>query len=156
MTASHQIILGAKSAIPFTPSLTGSGTLYSSTGDASSSITMTAQPDGTLTVFGDVTSFLQWGAPTTTDIGQSYWVRFTRDSFSTTGSGGSGSATATTGWLQLNVARSVTVIANKVTGPGTFQSNASYTIDIATDSGGTNIVATATAYQLRASAAAVE
>jgi hypothetical protein len=77
-----------------------------------------------------------WATPTTTGVGSSYWIRFTRTFFS----GGFGnSATGTTGWLQLNTARGVSVFNSGVDS----SVSADYTIEISTNSSGTNIIATA-------------
>ena len=85
-----------------------------------------------------------WATPTTTGVGSGYWIRFTRTFFS----GGAGnSATASTGWLQLNTTRSIDVTRTSGFGVTT----ADYTIEIATDSGGSNIVATASLITLTAS-----
>lgn len=84
-----------------------------------------------------------WATPTTAGIGSSYWIRFTQTSFS----GGPGnSATGSTGWLQLSTARISTVTTG-----GISSASAAYTIQIATDSGGSNIIATATNTTLFAS-----
>ena len=85
-----------------------------------------------------------WGTPTTTDAGSGFWIRFTRTFFS----GGEGNlAQPTTGWLQLNVSRDIFV--ERTTSPGV--TTAEYTIEIATDSGGSNIVASAAFITLTAS-----
>jgi hypothetical protein len=77
-----------------------------------------------------------WGTPTTTGAGSGFWIRFTRTFFS----GGAGnSATGSTGWLQLNVSQDILV--ERTSGFGV--TTAEYTIEIATDSGGSNIVASA-------------
>ena len=77
-----------------------------------------------------------WATPTTTGVGSSYWIRFTRTFFS----GGFGnSATGTTGWLQLNVGQGVQVFNSGVDSTV----SADYTIEISTNSSGTNIIATA-------------
>jgi hypothetical protein len=120
---------------------------------ASASQTLTIQTDGTWNVdytgsfaVGETASG-NWGTPAVSGIGSNYWVRFTRTAFS-----GTGTATASTGWLQLSSARSVSVISNAPTG---FQSaNATYTIEIATDSGGSNIVTSATGVDFQTSATA--
>ena len=85
--------------------------------------------------YGDVGTG-NWATPTTTGIGSSYWIRFTRTFFS----GGFGnSATGTTGWLQLNSGEGVQVYNS-----GNDSSvSADYTIEISTNSSGTNIIATA-------------
>src|SRR4051812_37721727 len=74
----------------FTPGLTGGGTLYSDVdGNTSSTVALTAQTNGSLTVVGgSVNSTLQWGAPTTSSIGVGYWVRFTLTASSNSGTGG--------------------------------------------------------------------
>ena len=85
-----------------------------------------------------------WATPTTTSIGAGYWIRFTRTFFS----GGAGnSATASTGWLQLNTTQGIFV--SRTSGFGV--TTADFTIEIATDSGGSNIVATASLITLTAS-----
>jgi hypothetical protein len=76
-----------------------------------------------------------WASPTTTGIGSSYWIRVTRTFFS---GGLFNSATGSTGWLQLSSAQIITVTTGGYDGSG-----ADYTVQIATDSGGSNIVATA-------------
>ena len=94
---------------------------------------------------GTWTSFLEantapdgnWATPTTAGIGASYWIRFTRTALN--GGGAPNSATASTGWLQLNATRSINV--TRVSGPGV--TSAQYTIEISTDSSGTNVVASA-------------
>lgn len=87
-----------------------------------------------------------WGTPTTTGVGAGYWIKFTQTA--STGSGGS--ATSTTGWLQLNSAQTVTV---SKTNSGTLALAVTYTIQIATDSAGSNVVATATGVVLTSSRA---
>lgn len=96
----------------------------------------------TAETYGDVGTG-NWATPTTTGIGSSYWIRFTRTFFS----GGFGnSATGTTGWLQLNSGEGVQVYNS-----GTESSvTATYTIEISTNSSGTNIVASASAVDLTA------
>ena len=77
-----------------------------------------------------------WGSPTTSGIGSSYWVKFTLNSVT----GSTGSATTTTGWLQLSSARNVDVL--KLNG-GSITYSGNYTVQISSDSGGSTIVATA-------------
>jgi hypothetical protein len=86
-----------------------------------------------------------WGSPTTSGAGSNYWVRFTRTGY--TPIGDPEFSTATTGWLNLG--------SNQVIQVYTYfdnidASSGTYTIQIATDSGGANIVATATGIQLTA------
>ena len=83
-----------------------------------------------------------WATPTTSNIGSSYWIRFTRTYYS----GGIGnSATASTGWLTL------TGQSLQVYNSGAQASvSADYTIEISTNSSGTNIVATVSLITLAA------
>jgi len=121
----------------FTPSLTGqsrtdTGSLGS---DGSSLATLSLNTDGTGSIVRSVVgdSFpCNWGSPTTTGIGASYWARVTITS-------GSLSSGTTGSWLQLNVARNWA--RNRVGGVGT--NTCTFTLDIASDSGGASIVATA-------------
>jgi hypothetical protein len=80
-----------------------------------------------------------WGSPTTSGAGSNYWVRFTRTSY--TPIGDPEYSTATTGWLNLG--------SNQVIQVYTYfdnidASSGTYTIQIATDGAGANIVATRT------------
>lgn len=97
------------------------------------------QTDGTIT-YGNNSTFSgsmgNWASPTTTGIGSSYWVRFTE----TASDGDStviGSARGV--WIQMSSARIFGL--EKTTGGLAYRV---YTIQIATDSGGSNIVATKT------------
>jgi hypothetical protein len=97
--------------------------------------------DATLEAFGSVDG--NWATPTTTGIGSSYWIRFTRTFFS----GGFGnSATGSTGWLQLTSGQGLQVYNSGTDSIVT----ADYTIEISTNSSGTNIIATASLVTLNA------
>lgn len=85
-----------------------------------------------------------WGSPTTSGGGAAYWVKFTRTGVTPVGSGNS---TPTTGWLNLSTTRSVSDYVNFF---DTQAQSAQYTIQIATDSGGSNIIATVTGRQITA------
>ena len=101
------------------------------------SATLAFATDGTWQFDGYATGLVDgsWATPTTAGIGSGYWVRWTRTFFS----GGSGnSASASSGWQQLSSARTITVSTG-----GTAICQADYTLEIATDSSGTNVVATA-------------
>jgi hypothetical protein len=136
----------------FTPGLTGGGALYIHGEDGHATCSLTVKTNGILTITGDGSTDFQWGSPTTVGVGSGYWVRFTVTASSNSGSGGTATFTASTGWLQLSSDRTAFVDATKVSGSGTRVSNATYTVEIATDSGGANIVAIATGYSLRATA----
>jgi len=88
-----------------------------------------------------------WYLPNLAGIGNTHWVRFTRNSESL-GSNGTRSTTATTGWLPLTSDQLVDAFANATASNSTF-AQANYTVDISTASGGSPIVATGT-YTLRA------
>lgn len=85
-----------------------------------------------------------WATPTTAGIGSNYYIRFTRTFFS--GGFGGDTATPSTGWLQLNSGEGIQVF----NGSGSAVTSAEYTIEIATDSGGSNIIATASFITLNA------
>ena len=104
----------------------------------STAVTLDFNSDGTwlaiLDQLGEASG--NWATPTTAGVGSSYWIRFTRTFFS----GGFGnSATGTTGWLQLTTGEGIQVFNSGVDS----SVSADYTIEIATDSGGSNIIATA-------------
>lgn len=90
--------------------------------------------DGTAQAVGDSTTNFNWGTPTTAGAGNSYWVRATLSSGSTP------SGTLNT-WLQLSTTRGWSVFRSS-SSVGTTTSV--LTIQIATDSGGSNIIDTAT------------
>ena len=93
---------------------------------------------------GDYTS---WASPPTTGIGSSYWVRFTQTS--SYGTGGFGGATqygsAKGVWHQIS-SNPLFGVQRTGNGMGGFI----YTVQIASDSGGSNILATATNIELSA------
>jgi hypothetical protein len=75
-----------------------------------------------------------WATPNSGGIGSSYWIRFTRTSFS---DGLYAYATASTGWMQLSSVRSI-IVGTPL--PGTIYST--YTIEISSSSGGSPVLAT--------------
>lgn len=77
-----------------------------------------------------------WATPTTAGIGSSYWIRFTQTSSSGT-STETGSARGT--WISLSIAPTFGL----ETSTAGF-SDRYYTVEVASDSGGANIVATQT------------
>lgn len=131
--------------------LPGNGSTYSSSDDISSQVYLYVNTDGIMqvnTTSAGTTTIGNWFTPTTTGIGNSYWVRFVLNS--TSGSSTNTSWTTTTGWLQLSSQRSCFVSAF-TSGPSNRSRTANYTVQIATDSGGTNIVTSGT-YTLQCTA----
>jgi hypothetical protein len=107
-------------------------------------------PNGTITAssaYGGMQSSGNWASPTTTGIGSSYWIRATQTgSYGTGGFGGAvqyGSAKGV--WHQISNTPSFGVSRTQ-NGMGGFY----YTFQIATDSGGSNIIATKTDVEIAA------
>ena len=125
---------------------------------------LTINPDGTWTVVGDsrvgslgtlYNGSGNWATPTTVGIGSQYWVRVTLTDFFPDPNGDfwyygtAGYHTASdSGWTSLSMA--ATVITVGLTSGG--QIRATYTIEIATNSSGTNIVSTSNNVWFHASA----
>lgn len=88
-----------------------------------------------------------WAAPTTTGIGSSYWVRFTQTgSYGTGGFGGATQYGSVKGvWHQIS-----TTLYFGVQRSGNGMGGFFYTVQIASDSGGSNILATATNIEIAA------
>jgi hypothetical protein len=92
---------------------------------------------------GGTQSSGNWASPTTTGIGSSYWIRLTQ-------TGSSGGPITDTGnargvWISLSI---TPYFGISVTANGAFYKQ--YTVQIATDSGGSNIVATKTGVEIGA------
>jgi hypothetical protein len=88
--------------------------------------------------FGYASLGERWGSPATSGIGSGYWIRFTRTG--TSGASGANYSTASTGWLQLNSGREVTVYKN----PGFSGMGATYTVEISSSSSGSPVLSTRT------------
>jgi hypothetical protein len=135
--------------------MTPAGGTYSSTqtgGGATGEVQLQVNSDGTVRIRGWDDTTLgsgNWYSPTTTAVGNNYWVRFTRTAWTYTDVMFA-SATATTGWLALSSNRFVASAAAE--DGGVYNSTATYTVEIASDSGGTTIVSTRTGYALSATA----
>lgn len=95
-------------------------------------------PDGTVNYSSNngSGSKANWATPTTSGIGSSYWIRFTQtSSYSSTTETDSARGV----WLQLSGNRSFSVTRTQYGAGGR-----TYTVQIASDSAGSNIVATKT------------
>ena len=99
--------------------------------------------DGVLNIYGSLgIDALSWFAPTEVGIGAAYWIRLT-----VTSGDGPNSGDSTGAWLSLSVTRtwSWTVTSNS----GGLRSGV-VTVQIATDSAGSNIVASKTGVNISA------
>lgn len=103
-------------------------------GTGPQTMTVTVNTDGTITYTASSTGSgsTSWGAPTTSGIGSLYWVRFTLTSGDALSSNGAST------WTQLSTGRS---FARQASLSGDSFSS-TVTIELATDSGGANVVAT--------------
>lgn len=120
---------------PYDPGYGGGGS------GIEASIYVTFYPDGTWIAAasggGSGTNATgNWYTPTTSGIGNSYWIRFTRTYDGATGYGYSSSPS--TGWLNLFQLREIHVGSDTSIGG---VRTAIYTIELSTDSGGSTIVA---------------
>lgn len=110
------------------------------TGLFNASISLSMKSDGTWEISPS------WGSPVsgnwlTPQVGMSsFYVRFTLNS--TSGSSSGTTWSASTGWLQLNSNRVISVTCASVSLSRFRDTN--YTVEIATDAAGTNIVSTST------------
>jgi hypothetical protein len=114
------------------------------TGSFTIEAVMIFQPDGVWETqeSGNPITSGNWGSPTSL-AGSNYWVRFTRTGYAPIGE--PEKSTATTGWLNLGSNQVIQVYTyfDDISG-----SQGVYTIQIATDSGGANIIATRTDVRL--------
>lgn len=117
------------------------GSSYTAYYSVNATIAMYVHADGIWRIHDDsgVLAEANWYTPTTASIGNNYWIRFTRTSFS----GIYGGSEPTTGWMQLNTVRSVYVNAYSVSTTDRLYT-ANYTVEISTNSSGTNVVSTST------------
>jgi hypothetical protein len=136
---------------PINP-LYGNGATYEELGIGQVEVRITFEPNGNLTVTSIETSggtVLEspldsgnWGAPVTENAGANYWIRSVLNSEDLTGTGIT-SASPTTGWTQLTSNFRIAVSAT-TNSSVTCTKTANFTISIATDSSGNNIVASGT------------
>lgn len=117
------------------------GGTYTSEYSTSATVALYVHADGIWRIHDDASVIADgnWWTPTTSSIGNNYWIRFTRNS----ASGIYGGSEPTTGWQQLNTVRSVYVNAYSVSSiDRVYTSN--YTVEISSNSSGTNIVSSST------------
>ena len=123
---------GGTFTTPFSSSMVNTGT---TTGTYTAS--MTWNSDGSMSYGAHASGTSTWFTPTTTGIGSLYWIRLTANGAVNTSYSGMTPGT----WYSLSAGQTITV-QNSGTG---VEGTGSFTIAYATDSGGSNIVATLTA-----------
>lgn len=101
-------------------------------------------PNGTWSVLDDIgeINFGSWGTPTTPGGGSAYWIRFTLTAATPFGTE---NPFALPGWNRLDGPQ---YCSTNVSAFDTNAQSATWTIQIATDSGGSNIIATATGIRI--------
>lgn len=101
-------------------------------------------PDGTWIVQDDSSEINSgsWGTPTTAGGGSAYWIRFTLTNATPLGTS---NPYAPAGWNSLSVSQYCTT---NVSFFDTQAQSATWTIEIATDSAGANVIATRTGVQI--------
>lgn len=120
------------------------GGVYSGPGPAYAEMTLYSNGSAGWAGSDGSGSFTNWATPTTGGVGSSYWVRFTQTgSVSPVGTNETGSARNT--WVALSGSPYFGV-QRTLGGYG----SRTYTIQIASDSGGSNIVATVTSIEIAA------
>ena len=107
-------------------------------GDTSAALNLLSNGVWEITENGFVSLSGLWYRPSTSSIGNTHWVRFTR-----TSSFGGGSS-ASTGWLQLNISRGVSVNSF-----GSY-ATATYTVEISNSATGSPVIGSATGVTLSA------
>ena len=106
--------------------------------------------NGTYTIEATTYSFPpgNWATPTTAAMGDYYWIRFTQTGAA--GTTGILNGTLNT-WLSLGATRQLDFVMTQGQPPGPpYGGDRTFTIDIATDSAGTTIVATKTGFNMSA------
>lgn len=163
-SGSYQFILGVQDANGFVTQKTytinvaaghtttttwGGSTSVSNSLDTESGLDVTFDSNGQVTRHytafgGDFDSITNnWFTPTTAAIGNSYWIRFTRTSPSSPPAGTT--ATNSTGWLSLASPQTFSIFASYNAATNKPRSiTATYTVEISTNSSGTNIVVSTT------------
>ena len=107
------------------------------------------EPDGTYNIQATGFSFPpgNWGTPTSVGSGSRYWIRFTQ-------TGASGTAGTLTGtldtWLNISSTKQWKFLMPPGIGARPYSGNRTFTIEIATNSSGTTIVATKTDFVMSA------
>ena len=92
--------------------------------------TVTYNADGTWAAFDDFSTTGNWYAPTTGGVGSGFWIRWTNTSGTlSTGTAGS--------WLALSTSKSFSVEFTPLSG----SKSCTGTVELATDAGGSNVVA---------------
>lgn len=140
---SHTVTVAAAPQSNIVNPLGFNGGTYTAENDDSANIALYLLADGTWIIQDDfqILATANWYTPTTSSIGSSYWVRFTRTSNT---SGYYGVSQPTTGWQQLSTTRNVYVNANTLGGSVDRLYVSNYTVEISSDSSGSTILSTST------------
>jgi hypothetical protein len=111
---------------------------YVVTGDLPASVELFFSPLGFWISTDDALSSGDWASPNASGRGASYWLSWTR----TATAGGTGTATASSGYVGLSTGRSIIVQQNS--NPGTDYWQAQYSFSISSSSSGSPVVASCT------------
>ncbi len=145
-TITTTILVGAGGGVSIINPLPGQGTYTASSQnsvDGRATIYLIVGEDGRFLVNAEVGNDLNaaWTSPFPSSVGNDYWVRFTRQSITASGSF---FASFSTGWLQLDQDRSIFATASGQTNGNNSTVNATYLVEISSSSSGSPVVASGT------------
>lgn len=139
-------ILGSSDLTNLTidPILEDSGLEFDDQNFSDSLVTLQFDNDGTFEIVstGGRANFAgAWATPVRPNNGNNYWIKFTKLSSTTTGYS---SVSETTGWQNINQRRSVYIKTNTLNYSGDSLAEATYKIEISSNSSGTPVVSQGT------------
>lgn len=124
------VMAGGDNGVVVTLSVVPGGYTRTELSPTDADCTITYSTNGAVSITDDFSSSGSWRSPNETGIGSGFWIRWTNTS-GTLSSGTAGS------WLALSSSRSFGVLFTGTNGTKTCTG----TVEIATDSGGSNVVA---------------